>query len=108
MELVLTKMDRQQRYKVLKSVMWDYAISTNDIEDLLDGKIVKAGHYTRETMFVKMLTGLPWYTILQLLPVEDVKEMLTNEVIAVLWPKSVQKQYEYVRKRLQEALPDSR
>ena len=35
------------------------------------------------------------------------KEMLTDEVIGELWPKSVQKQYEYVRKRLQEALPTS-
>lgn len=101
-------MDKQQRHKVLKSVMWDYSISSNDMEKLLDGKIDKAGHYTREKLFVKMLTGLPWYTIIQLLPVENVKELLTDEVIAVLWPKSVQKQYKYVRKRLQEALPDSR
>ena len=101
-------MDKQQRHKVLKSVMWDYSISSNDMEKLLDGKIDKAGHYTREKLFVKMLTGLPWYTIIQLLPVENVKELLTDEVIAVLWPKSVQKQYKYVRKRLQETLPDSR
>jgi len=101
-------MDKQQRHKVLKSVMWDYSISSNDMEKLLDGKIDKAGHYTREKLFVKMLTGLPWYTIIQLLPAENVKELLTDEVIAALWPKSVQKQYKYVRKRLQEALPDSR
>ena len=100
-------MDQQQRYKVLQSIMWDYSISAGDMEELLDGKIDIAGHYTRETLFVKMLKGLPWYTIIQLLPVESVKKMLTDEVIGVLWPKSVQKQYEYVRKRLQEALPDS-
>ena len=88
--------------------MWDYSIPVSDIEELLDGRIEKAGHYTREKLFVKMLTGLPWYTIIQLVPVEIVKEMLTDEVIGVLWPQSVQKQYEYVRKRLQEALPDSR
>jgi hypothetical protein len=101
-------MDKQHRHKVLKSVMWDYTISPNEMEELLDGKIVKAGHYTREKLFAKMLTGLPWYTIIQLIPVKNVQELLTNEVIAVLWPKSVQKQYEYVKKRLQEALPDSR
>jgi len=100
-------MDRQERQKILKSLMWDYAISPNDLEELLDGKIVKAGHYTREKLFAKMLTGLPWYTIIQLMPVKNIKDMLTNEVIAVLWPKSVQKQYEYIRKRLQETLPDS-
>ena len=87
--------------------MWDYSISTGDMEKLLDGKIDKAGHYTREKLFAKMLTGLPWYTIIQLLPVEIVKEMLTDEVIGALWPKSVQKQYEYIRKRLQETLPHS-
>jgi hypothetical protein len=34
--------------------------------------------------------------------------MLTDEIIRGLWPKSVQKQYEYVRKRLQEAIPNTR
>jgi hypothetical protein len=99
-------MDKQQRLKILESVMWDYSISADQMEALLDGKIDKAGHYTRERLFAKMLAGLPWYTIIQLVPVGIVKEMLTDEVIGILWPKSVQKQYEYVRKRLQEALPD--
>ncbi len=87
--------------------MWDYDISAGDMEKLLNGKVDKAGHYTREKLFTKMLTGLPWYTIIQLLPVENVKKMLTDEVIGTLWPRSVQKQYEYVKKRLQETLPDS-
>ena len=100
-------MDKQHRHKVLQSVMWDYSVSASDMEKLLDGKIDKAGHYTRKMLFTKMLTGLPWFTIIQLLPVENVREMLTDEVISVLWPKSVQKQYEYIRKRLQEALPGS-
>ena len=101
-------MDQQHRHKVLQSIMWDYSISAIDMEKLLNGKIEKAGHYTRQKLFAKMLTGLPWYTIIQLLPVENIKEMLTDEVIRALWPKSVKKQYEYVRKRLQEALPDTR
>jgi len=100
-------MDKQQRHKILESVMWDYPISAADMEDLLDGKIDKAGHYTREQLFAKILTGLPWYTIIRLVPVEKVKEMLTDKVISILWPVSVRKKYEYVRKRLQEALPDS-
>jgi hypothetical protein len=101
-------MDQQKRHKVLQSVMWDYSISAGDMEKLLDGRIDKAGHYTREKLFAKILTGLPWYTIIQLIPAAKIKEMLTDEVIGALWPKSVKKQYEYVRKRLQEALPDTR
>lgn len=101
-------MDNQQRHKILESVMWDYSISAKEMDDLLDGKIDKAGHFTREKLFSRILTGLPWYTIIQILPVETVKEMLTDEVISSLWPQSVQNQYKYVRKRLQEALPDTR
>jgi hypothetical protein len=100
-------MDKRQRHKILKSVMWDYSITPGEMEKLLDGRIDKAGHYTREKLFAKILAGLPWYTIIQLMPVENIKEMLTDEVIGELWPKSVQKQYEYVRKRLQETLPAS-
>lgn len=86
--------------------MWDYSIPVSDIENLLAGKADRAGHYTRENLFAKMLNGLPWYTVLQLMPAENVKKMLTDEVIEKLWPRSVKKQYEYIRKRLQETLPD--
>jgi hypothetical protein len=101
-------MDKQQRHKALQSVMWDSSVSISDIEAMVDGKTEIAGHYTRERLFIKILIGLPWFTIISLFPVEKVREMLTDEVIHSLWPKSVKKQYEYVRKRLQEALPDSR
>jgi hypothetical protein len=101
-------MNTQQHYKTLQSVMWDYNISVSDMDKLLKGKINKAGHYTLEKLFAKMLTGLPWFTIIQLMPVENIKELLTEEVIGTLWPKSLRKHYGYVRKRLQEALPDSR
>lgn len=46
-------MNKQQRYKVLQSIMWDYSISPGDMEKLLNGKIEKAGHYTREKLFAK-------------------------------------------------------
>jgi hypothetical protein len=55
-------MDKQQRHKLLQSVMWDYSISAGDMEKLLNGKIYKAGHYTREKLFAKMLTGLPLFS----------------------------------------------
>jgi hypothetical protein len=88
--------------------MWDYSIPISDIERLLDGKIERAGHYNREKLFAKMLEGLPWYTIIRLFPMESIRKMLTDEVIGSLWPKSVQQQYKYVRKRLQEIIPDTR
>jgi hypothetical protein len=101
-------MNKEERNKILKTLMWDYSIPVIEIERLLDGEIEQAGHYNREKLFAKMLEGLPWYTIIRLFSVENVKKMLTDEVINSLWPVSVQKQYRYVRKRLQETLPDTR
>ena len=54
-------MNTQQRHKVLQSVMWDYDISTSEMDKLPEGRIDKVGHYTREKLFVKMLAGLPWF-----------------------------------------------
>jgi hypothetical protein len=73
-------MDQQQRYKVLQSIMWDYSIPVAETEKLLAGIIDKAGHYNREKLFVKILSGLPWFTVIQLLPVEQVKKCL-DEII---------------------------
>ena len=100
-------MDSRQK-KALQSIMWDYNISVKDMEMLIDGKIQKAGHYTYESLFIKMLSGLPWFSILTVFGPEKVKELLTDEVIRKIWPKSVQEKYHYVRKRLQEALPHTK
>jgi hypothetical protein len=88
--------------------MWDYNISVKDMEMLIEGKIQKAGHYTYESLFIKMVSGLPWFSVVTIFGPEKIKELLTDEVIRKIWPKSVQEKYDYVRKRLQEALPDTK
>ena len=94
--------------QALKSIMWDYNISVKDMEMLIDGKIQKAGHYTYESLFIKMISGLPWFSVVAIFGPVKIKELLTEDVIRKIWPKSVQEKYYYVRKRLQEALPDTK
>jgi len=87
--------------------MWDYNITVKELENLLNGRTLKAGHYTIETLFIKMASGLPWFAIIDIFGAEKVKKLLTEDTIKRIWPESVQKKYRYVRKRLHEALPDS-
>jgi len=94
--------------KALKSIMWDYDITVKEMRMLIDGKTLRAGHYTFESLFIKMVSGLPWFTIVDIVGPEKLKELLTDDVIRKIWPKSVQEKYNYVRKRLQEALPDTK
>jgi hypothetical protein len=96
------------QHNALKLIMWDYDISVQEMESLISGNTPKAGHYTRETLFIKMASGLPWFTLLDIFGAEKIKELLTDDVIKRIWPESIQKKYRYVRKRLHEALPDSK
>ncbi|MFN8207183.1 MAG: hypothetical protein U0T82_07220 [Bacteroidales bacterium] len=97
-------MNNQSR--ALRSIMWDYSIPEAELKKLLIAETTHAGHYTREKLFIKILNSLPWFKVLEIIPARLVKEMLSEEVISSLWPASVKAKYTYVRKRLQEALPD--
>jgi len=96
-------MEKQERSRLLKQLMWDYNISVEDIEALLSGKKEKAGHYSRETLFKKMLESWSWYTILQVFTPDEINDLLTDEVINRLRTISLKKKYEFVKKRLQQA-----
>ena len=88
--------------------MWDYNISIDELEMLINGDAERAGHYTVQTLFIKMASGLPWFTVLGIFGAERLKEMMTDEIVGKIWPATVQKKYRYVRKRLQEALQNSK
>ncbi len=98
-------MDQQQRTRLLKQIMWDYNIPVDDIEALLSGTKQRAGHYTRNTLFKKMLESYSWYTILDFFSPEEIKDLLTTETINELRSASLKKKYEFVKNRLQEIIP---
>jgi len=86
--------------KIFTQVMWEYDFPPESVLDLLNGKIESLGHYTRETLFKKMLENLPWFTIVKLLPEEMILSLLTEDVIHKLRFKSLTRDYLYARKRL--------
>ncbi|HEY9125383.1 MAG TPA: hypothetical protein VIO15_13660 [Bacteroidales bacterium] len=89
------------RYDIYRQIMWDYNISPQEIDAVLSGNSVKAGHYTKQTIFIKLLENLPWFTLVRLFSVTELKQMLTDEVIDKLRFKSLRGQYKYVQQRLQ-------
>jgi len=85
--------------------MWDYNISADDVDNLLLGRSETAGHYNRQTLIVKLLESYSWFTILQLFSPDDLKRLITKDIIGKLRSKSLRAQYEFVQKRLQELVP---
>lgn len=98
-------MDQGEKKQLLGQLVWDYSTSVDDIEAVINGIKQCAGHLTREKLFVRMLESYPWFTIVQLMPVEDIHKLLTAEVISQLRSKSLQEKYEFVRYRLQQIIP---
>ena len=91
----------EERYQLLRQLIWDYNIPPEDVDAVLRGQKEMAGHYTREMLFRKLLECFPWFTIIQLFTIEEIKYLLSNNVINTLRFESLRNKYKYVQKRLQ-------
>ena len=92
---------------LLKSVLWDYTISPNEIERLINGEVDHVYHYTFESLMHKMVENLPWYTIIRIVPLERIKEALTQQFINTIRQPSLRNKYTYVRDKLQTVVLSS-
>lgn len=98
-------MNHSTKIKLLKQIVWDYNISGADIEAVLNFEKPSAGHLTRGMIFQRILESYPWFTILQIFTPDEVRGMLSDEVIGKLRVPSLRTKYEFVRRRLQEIIP---
>jgi hypothetical protein len=98
-------MTHEEKKRIFKQLGWDYKISPDDIESVLKGKKASAGHFSRETLFIRMLETYPWFTIVQVFTAEEIKSLLTRKVVTRLRSESLRKKYEFVRDRLQQIIP---
>ena len=97
-----------ERLSLMRSLMWDYNIEPEHCLEVLEGKREKAGHYTEETLFRKLLESYSWFTILTIIPTDRILILLTDSTIKSLRFKSLTSRYEFIRSRLRKALSDSR
>jgi len=94
-----------KRESLLKRIVWDYNISEKDIEAVLKGRAEKAGHYTRSMLFLKILETYPWFTVLKLFSPEEIKDLLTDDLLKKMRSPALRKKYEFIRQRLQKVIP---
>jgi hypothetical protein len=84
--------------------MWDYNISPEECIDLLEGKVPLAGHYTRQTLFKKMLESYPWFTIIEMLGLDLIRELLSSSVIDSLRTDKLRQRYKFINDRLSKTI----
>ena len=98
-------METSAKNKILDQILWDYNISTEDIEAVLTGEKKLAGHYNREMLFRKILESYSWFTIIQIFTPKEIQGLLTDQTISKLRSPSLRRKYEFVQKRLLEIVP---
>ena len=90
--------------KLFRALMWDYNISPQECIDVLEGRIPSAGHYTRESLFKKMLESFPWFTIIEMLNLNIIKELMTDSVIDSLRTEKLRRRYRFIHDKLSTAI----
>jgi len=98
-------METTEKNKILKQILWDYEISTKDIEAVLKGEIKLAGHYSREMIFQKLIESYSWFTIIKMFTPNEIQDLLTDKTISKLRSSSLRQNYEFVQKRLSQIIP---
>ncbi len=81
-----------------KSLYWDYQVSEENIIT-----IIESGEWnglTRKNLLSRALKSRRWYEIKKILSAELLKEALSEDVLKTLFPKSLSRQYNYVKKLL--------
>lgn len=104
---ILQAKDHSEKSKLFNQIAWDYKISPEELEAVLLDNSEKAGHYSKKDVFKKLVESYPWFTILNILPVESVQELLSDELIQKLRSASLRSKYTYVKSRLQSIIPSA-
>ena len=104
---VKLQMINSDRNRIFKQILWDYNISVQDIELVLNGQKEFAGHYNREKLFIKIIESYSWFTVIRLFSPGEILTLLSPDTINKLRSPSLRKKYEFVQKRLQQIIPAS-
>ena len=92
-------MNKKDIYGILDQLYWDIKVNRDDIYNYLTNKKALDDE-TKKRFFIRLLTGLDWYTIISLLDKNHLREALSDSVINILFPKSLRTRYLFARRLL--------
>jgi hypothetical protein len=93
-------MEREDKLRCARHLVWDYAVKEAEILDVLEGRRERVAGFDRDALFSRMLQSSSWHVIVDIFGIEEVKRRLTPELIARLWPLALRERYGRVREIL--------
>lgn len=93
-------MNGNEKLKRGAALVWDYRVEAQEVLDVLEGRRASVAGLDSDALFRRMLQGMAWHVIVEMMGIEEVKRRLTVENIGLLWPVGLRGRYERVRKIL--------
>ena len=85
---------------MLSRLYWDMDVEPEQLYRMLYGKIDGFGQIKRTDLYARLLATYDWYTLLKLVPVENLKHALSDQVINRIYPKELKDRFLYAREVL--------
>ena len=76
---------------------WDVELDAEQLGRLLRGEIERIGHIDRVSLYRRLLMTYDWYTLLNLIPPDRLREALGEPVLKGIHPASLRDRYLYAR-----------
>jgi hypothetical protein len=92
--------EKSEIRKLLHPIVWDYNIDPYELYETAIGKKTQIGSFTQEKALIRMLEYLPWYDLLRLFGIEELRKLITKDVISKIRIRELREKYEFVRKIL--------
>jgi len=85
----------EEKLRLADSLNWDYLDKAEDMLAVIEGRADSSGAFTRDTLFVRSMERLAWYSFIGLWGLDTVKKLYTPELAERIWPKTRRRLYDF-------------
>lgn len=89
-----------EKEKLLEPLLWDVTINASQAANILEEKSEPVNGIDKKFLYLKILQGTRWYTILRYFDMNEIKTMLDVAIVNKIFPQTLRKKYVAARKIL--------
>lgn len=95
-------MSEQEIKDILSKINWDTPHDTDELYRIFTGELDHIGGVDKKWIYARILNTFNWYTVLKIIPQDELPRLLSDEVIDKLFPRQLRNKYRHVRSALFE------
>jgi hypothetical protein len=86
-----------EKERILSRLFWDVESKQTGIDKLIEEKLQTFDNPQSQQFFCRLLSSCDWYTLLKLIPPQQLKVVLSDQVLDKLFPRDLKTKYKYAR-----------